>query len=275
MGPPRNRPGRAAALLAAGAILLISLPAAVVHAADMPVDLELVLAVDVSGSMDAEEQQLQRSGYIAAVTHPSVLGAIRAGAYSRIALAYVEWAGPGAQLVTVPWSLIEDGASAGRFAAGLAAAPAARIRGTSISGGLMFAARLFADNGYEGFRRVIDVSGDGPNNMGLPVVPTRDAVLAQGMVINGLPIMLRPSGYGFGSIANLDVYYQDCVIGGPGSFVIPVTDPDQFAEAIRQKLVLEIAGDPPPLRLAQGGERTPRVDCMIGERQRRSWDYER
>lgn len=243
-------------------------------AAETPVDLELVLAVDVSGSMDTDEQHVQRAGYVAAITHPDVLGAIRSGPYGRIALIYVEWAGPSAQAVTIPWSLIEDAASAERFASALAEAPTARIRGTSISGSLMFSARLFHNNGYEGFRQVIDISGDGPNNTGFPVVPARDAVLEQGIIINGLPLLIRPSG-GYGSISNLDIYYEDCVIGGPGSFMIPVRSPDQFAEAIRQKLVLEIAGNFPPLVLVQQGGRTPRIDCMIGERQRRTWEFER
>ena len=111
--------------------------------------------------------------------------------------------------------------------------PSPAIRGTSISGGLEFAARQFDGNGYEGLRRVIDISGDGPNNMGGPVVPARDAVLAQGVVINGLPILIRPR-CGGRVLAGLDYYYTDCVIGGPGSFVLPVQAPEQLAEAIRQ-----------------------------------------
>lgn len=239
-------------------------------AAETPVDLELVLAVDVSGSMDTEEHAIQRAGYVAALVHPDVVGAIRGGSYGRIAVAYVEWAGPFAQALAVPWRLVEDQATAEAMADELARAPYARIRGTSISGGLMFAAGLFDANGYEGVRRVIDVSGDGPNNMGLPVVPSRDSVLQRGIVINGLPIMVRPSG-GFGSIAELDIYYEDCVIGGPGSFVLPVLSLDDITEAIRRKLVLEIAGSAPDVVLAAIQARSGRIDCMIGEQQRRTW----
>ena len=244
-------------------------------AEDVPVDLELILAVDVSGSMDVEEQRLQRAGYVAALTDPQILGAIRSGAYGRVAMAYVEWAGSTAQSLTAPWSLVDDGESAEAFAQRVAAAPLARFRGTSISGALAFSAPLFEGNGYEGMRRVIDVSGDGPNNMGPPVVPVRDAVLEQGIVINGLPIMLRPSQTGTMDIPALDVYYTDCVIGGPASFVLAVQEPGQLAEAIRQKLVLEIAGLPPRVVPAaeQRATRGPRIDCMVGERLRRSWEW--
>ncbi len=244
-------------------------------AMDVPIDLELVLAVDVSGSMDFEEQQVQRAGYMDAITHPEVLAAIRSGPYGRIAVTYVEWGGSGYQQTTIPWGTIEDDGSAREFAAALAEAPIARIRGTSISGALRYASGLFEANGYEGFRRVIDISGDGPNNMGMPVVPTRDEVLHQGIVINGLPVMLRPSG-GYLGINNLDVYYEDCVIGGPGSFVVSVNNPAQFAETIRRKLVLEIAGQPAKVQPVQFTRRAPRIDCLIGEGLRQRWDmYER
>jgi hypothetical protein len=245
-------------------------PLGAVEGGGLPVDLELVLAVDVSGSMDAEEQRLQRAGYVAALTSPEVLAAIRTGIYGRVAIAYVEWAGPGAQALTVPWRVVEGGASAEALAAELAAAPLARYRGTSISAGLAFAASLFEGNGIEGLRRVIDVSGDGPNNMGPPVEPARDAAVDRGIVVNGLPIMLRPSPSG----AGLEPYFADCVVGGPGSFVLPVDDPARLAEAIRQKLVLEIAGLPArPVPAAGAGERArPRTtDCMVGERMRRMW----
>lgn len=241
--------------------------------AETPVDLELVLAVDVSGSMDLEERELQRAGYMAALLDPEVLGAIAAGSFRRIAVTFVEWAGTSSQAVAVPWRLIDGPGSAELFVGELAAAPLARRRGTSISSALLFTAPLFEGNGFEGLRRVIDVSGDGPNNIGPPVVPARDAVLAQGIGINGLPIMLRPSG-GFMSIRNLDLYYEDCVIGGPGAFVVPVHELDDMAEAIRRKLVLEIAGRPPVIIPAQL-QRAPRVDCMIGEILRRDWERDR
>jgi hypothetical protein len=238
-------------------------------AAQTPVDVELVLAVDVSQSMDFGEHELQRQGYVAALLHPQVLSAIRSGIYGRVAIAYVEWGG--SQSIMVPWTLVEDAGSARRFAEALASEPIRTIRGTSISGALGYAAGLFEANGYEGFRRVIDVSGDGPNSSGAPVVPARDAVLEQGVIVNGLPIMLREPSYSFYSIPDLDLYYADCVIGGPGSFVLPVDDPSQLADAIRQKLVLEIAGAPPRLLRAAELAPTARVDCLIGERLRRGW----
>jgi hypothetical protein len=234
-----------------------------------PVDVELVLAVDVSQSMDRGEHELQREGYVAALVHPQVLSAIRSGIYGRVAITYVEWGA--SQTVLTPWALIEDAAGAGRFAEALAAEPIRTIHGTSISGALTFAASLFEANGYEGFRRVIDVSGDGPNSAGAPVVPARDAALAQGLIINGLPIMLREPAHTFYSIPDLDIYYADCVIGGPGSFVLPVADASQLADAIRQKLVLEIAGAPPRLVQVAGTQRAPRIDCLIGEKLRRGW----
>jgi hypothetical protein len=246
-------------------------------AAETPVDLELVLAVDVSGSMDADEHALQRQGYVAAFLHAEVIGAVRSGPFGRIAVTYVEWAGPGAQAVVLPWALIDDAGGAAAFAAALSEAPLARIRGTSISGALRFAAPLFDGNGFEGTRRVIDVSGDGPNNAGAPVVPARDAALARGITVNGLPIALKAAGAWSLAGPDLAAYYRDCVTGGPGSFVLPVTEPDQLAEAIRQKLVLEIAGLPPPRPIpvvataaAAGGT----TDCLIGERLRRGWERE-
>jgi hypothetical protein len=248
--------------------LLLALPPRVA-AAQTPVDVELVLAVDVSQSMDPGELALQRRGYVDAVVHPQVLNAIRGGMYGRVAITYVEWGA--SQSVMTPWALIEDAKDAAAFAGTLAAQPLHTIRGTSISGALTFAARLFEANGFEGFRQVIDVSGDGPNSSGPPVVPARDAILAQGMIINGLPIMLRQPSYTFYSIPNLDIYYADCVIGGPGSFVLPVDDSNQLADAIRQKLLLEIAGVAPRLLQAAESGRAPRIDCLIGEKLRRQW----
>ncbi len=248
-------------------ILLWGMATAPSQAATEPVDLELVLAVDVSRSMDIDEQKLQRDGYVAAIQHPDVLYAISRGLYGKIALTYVEWAGPGMQQTIVDWRLI-DGADAARsFADTLAQAPTLQMRGTSIGNGLAYAAPRFDTNEFEGFRRVIDVSGDGPNNMGIPVETARDQVLAQGVTINGLPIMIKRPG-GFAAISNLDIYYEDCVIGGPGAFLIVVKSADQFADAIRRKLTLEIAGLEPHYRLAQSVTPQKRTDCLIGEKLR-------
>ena len=235
------------------------------RAADMPVDLELILAVDVSRSMDIDEQKLQRDGYVAALTHPEVIDAITQGRHGRIALSYVEWAGPSTQYKVVDWRAIDGPASAKAFAAALAQAPIQHFRGTSISNSLVFLAPQFDNNGYEAARRVIDVSGDGPNNMGLPIELARDPVVQSGITINGLPIMIKQS-MGFSSISNLDVYYEDCVIGGPGSFVIPIREREKFIEATRTKLILEIAGRQPEARIVPAASKAPRVSCTIGER---------
>ena len=208
----------------------------------IPVDVELVIAVDVSYSMDPEEQALQREGYVQALTSREFMQALREGANGKIAVTYFEWAGQFDQKIIMPWRLIEGPESADSVAAEIAAAPYRRASRTSISGGLIFAKPLFDHSGYRGLRRVIDVSGDGANNAGPLIVPTRDDVLAAGITINGLPIMLKRPLRGTMDIENLDVYYEDCVIGGPGAFVVPIHERKQFIEATRTKLVLEISG---------------------------------
>lgn len=240
------------------------------------VDLELVLAVDVSRSMDFEEQELQRDGYAAAFRHPEVVAAIVSGPLGRIAVTYVEWAGPDIQVVMVPWTIVAGPEDAQAFADEIGTAEMLRERGTSISGGLEFAAGLFAVSGVEGLRRTIDISGDGPNNMGLPVARVRDQVVAAGITINGLPIMLRPGG-GFGAygIRELDIYYEDCVIGGPGAFIVTVDEPSQFPAAIRRKLVLEIAGVLPLPGLTPAVATVPRIDCLVGEKRRERYLFDR
>jgi hypothetical protein len=238
---------------------------------DVDVDLELVLAVDVSRSMDAGEQDLQRQGYIDAIQHADVLAAIREGVFGRIAVTYAEWAGPGLQRVVAPWTLIEGADSASAFANAIAARPPSHLQGTSISGGLLFASGLFEGSGYRSPRQVIDVSGDGPNNMGVPVLQARELVLRRGMTINGLPIMIHADYSGGYSIPDLDVYYEDCVIGGPGAFLLTVESMERIAEAIRRKLVLEIAGAPAKILPAAFPGQAPRIDCLIGEKLRRRW----
>src|SRR5262245_17085928 len=250
------------------AALLWALPPA--RADDTPVDLELILAVDVSRSMDIDEQQLQRDGYVAAITHPEVIDAITQGRNGRIALTYVEWAGPDTQYTVVDWRAIDGPEAAGAFAGALARAPIQRFRGTSISNGLAFVAPQFDHNGFAATRRVIDVSGDGPNNMGIPIEPARALVVAAGITINGLPIMIKQPG-GFAAIPNLDKYYEQCVIGGFGAFLVVVQSADQFAEAIRRKLVLEIAGREPQIIPAAAVASDERMDCLIGEKLREQW----
>ncbi|TJW62254.1 MAG: DUF1194 domain-containing protein [Mesorhizobium sp.] len=246
-----------------------------------PVDVELVLAVDVSLSMSPAELEIQRHGYAAALMHDNVLKAIADGAYGKIAVTYVEWAGTTWQRVVVPWTVIANRADAEGFVAKLEANPPDSARRTSISGALSFGSDLFAESGFQGTKRVIDVSGDGPNNQGAPVDLTRDEVVRQGITINGLPLMTRGGFSGAFDVENLDRYYSDCVIGGPGAFMIPVNDWTQFPEAIRRKLVLELAGPASPQWAADEAAHVPVVladdkpatDCLAGEKmwRNRGW----
>jgi Protein of unknown function (DUF1194) len=222
------------------------------HAGDLPVDLELVLAVDVSGSVDEVEAQLQREGYIAALRHPHIIQAIQSGMLGRIAVAYVEWAGDHYQRLMLDWTVIEDEAAAQSFADALAETPLISAHWTSLSAAIDYAVPLFEGNGVESFRRVIDISGDGYNNRGRPVERARDDAVAAGITINGLPIVNdRPNPWGGSPPKDLDLYFEERVIGGPGAFLIVAEDYTSFASAILSKLLLEIAGDQPaPGRLA-------------------------
>ncbi len=251
-------------------VMLSGLPRGAARA-ETVVDLELVLAVDVSLSMDLEEQRLQRDGYVAAFRDPEVWAAIRSGPTGRIAVTYVEWAGVITQNTIVPWRLIDGPEAARALADDLAAQAITRARFTSISGALQYALGEFGRSRFRGARRVIDVSGDGPNNSGPPVESVRDMTVAQGIVINGLPIQIRYGGpNSLFDLPDLDAYYAACVIGGPGSFSIPIRERSQFASTIRQKLILEIAGLAPkkPARLIRADERTKPepYDCLIGEK---------
>jgi uncharacterized protein DUF1194 len=232
----------------------------------IPVDVELVIAVDISYSMDPDEQALQREGYIKALTSREFLQALRQGINGKIAITYFEWAGYTERRVVVPWRVIEGPESADAFVGEIAAAPYRRAARTSISGAIEFGAGLFENSGYRGLRRVLDISGDGANNNGQLVTVSRDEALAKGITINGLPIMLKRGSYVNMDIDKLDVYYEDCVIGGPGAFVIAIEERDKFIEATRTKLVLEIAGRVPPARIIPVAADKPRVPCTIGER---------
>lgn len=232
----------------------------------VPVDVELVLAVDISYSMDPEEQALQREGYIQALTSREFLSALREGGNGKIAVTYFEWAGANDQRVVVPWRVIDGPESADSFAAEIANAPYRRASRTSISGALQFGRALFDNSGYRGLRRVIDVSGDGANNAGPLVAITRDETVAAGITINGLPIMLKRANFGYVDAEELDVYYEDCVIGGAGAFVIPIRDRTEFVKATRTKLVLEIAGREPAVRVIPASADKPRISCTIGEK---------
>ena len=144
--------------------------------------------------------------------------------------------------------------------------PIRRASRTSISGAIYFAMPLFDENPYHGLRRVIDISGDGPNNNGAPVAGAREMALSKGIIINGLPIMVKEPSYSTMDIDNLDWYYEDCVIGGPGSFVVAIKDREKFKEAIRTKLLQEVASHTPERRVVPVAEKEPRVSCLIGEK---------
>lgn len=244
-----------------------------------PVDLELALGVDVSGSIDWEEAELQRRGYVDAFRHPQIIEAIQSGMLGRIAVTYYEWAGFGHMKVIADWTLVEDEATAHAFADKLAETRPRPASRTAISDAIDFAAGIFDGNGFDGQRRVIDLSGDGPNNHGELVTLARDRAVAQGITINGLPIVNdRPSPSGRPPLKDLDLYYRDCVIGGPRAFMVVANDFIDFARAVRRKLFLEIAGLMPephlepvlmPAQLQQQERIAP--PCDIGEKLRQRW----
>lgn len=198
------------------------------------VSVALVLAVDTSGSVSMGRFELQKQGYAAAFRNPQVLNAIRSLDTQSIAASMFQWTGPFLHVVVVDWALIKDEASVNAFADAIAAAPRQLFGGgTSISGAIDYARVLLAQSPYKGARRIIDISGDGSNNSGRPVTAARDEAVADGIGINGLPILTVEPG--------LDRYYYDNVIGGPGAFMIPAASYDDFADAILKKLINEIA----------------------------------
>ena len=230
------------------------------------VDVELVLAVDVSYSMDMDELAIQREGYAQAIVSKEFLQALKTGPNGKISVTYFEWAASSDQKIIIPWRVIDGPETADAVANEIMKTPIRRASRTSISGAINFAMPLFDENPYRGLRRVIDISGDGPNNNGSPVTVARDAALEKGITINGLPIMVKEPSYSTMDIDNLDFYYEDCVIGGPGSFVVTIKDREKFKEAIRTKLLLEVAGRTPERRIVPVTEKEPRVPCMIGEK---------
>jgi len=230
------------------------------------VDVELVIAVDISYSMDLDELAVQREGYAQAIVSKEFLQAIKTGPNSKLAVTYFEWSASSDQKIIIPWRVIEGPESADAVANEIMKAPVRRGSRTSISGAINFAMPLFGENPNHGLRRVIDISGDGPNNNGAPVADARAAALEKGITINGLPIMVKEPSYSTMDIDNLDWYYEDCVIGGPGSFVVSIKDRDNFKEAIRTKLILEVAGRTPEHPIVPVAEKEPRVPCLIGEK---------
>jgi hypothetical protein len=212
----------------------------------VPVDIELVLAVDVSRSIDADEFELQRQGYARAIVNPAVLNAIQSGSIGAIAVTYVEWSGAEQQRTVVDWTLIRDPASAQDFAAAILAAPRSFAAYTSISGAIDYSVRLFDSSRYEGSRQVIDISGDGSNNSGRPVWLARDAAIEGGITINGLAIINdRPNPFSRPE-PKLDDYYRENVVGGTGAFVMIAEDFTAFSSAILSKLIQEVGEAPQP-----------------------------
>ncbi|MBR0850961.1 DUF1194 domain-containing protein [Bradyrhizobium diazoefficiens] len=238
------------------------------------VNVELAIAVDVSYSMDMDELAIQREGYAQAIISKDFLQALKASPGGKVAVTYFEWSMSGDERVIIPWRVIDGPETADAVAAEIMAVPVRRGSSTSISGAINFAVKLFEENPHHGLRRIIDISGDGPNNDGGPVTGARDAALAKGIVINGLPIMVKDPSGSPTDIPNLDLYYEDCVIGGPGAFILTIKNREKFQEAIRTKLVLEIAGltpgddedVAPERRIVPAAEKEPRVNCLIGER---------
>jgi hypothetical protein len=249
---PRNRPAIAAALLIGFAIAGWCGGA---RAADA-IDLALVLAVDVSRSIDDQEFELQRQGYAAALTSPRVLKAIQSGPLRAIAITYIEWSNETEQKVVVDWTVLRDGETGGAIAQAILSAPRAFSGRTSISAAIDFAVRDFARSGVEASRRIIDVSGDGTNNSGRAVTEARDDAITAGITINALAIINEhPEGvYAQNHVRppeGLPDYFRQNVIGGPGSFLLQVDGFSSFADAITQKLISEIAALPAAVQHAE------------------------
>jgi hypothetical protein len=208
------------------------------------VDLQLVLAVDVSRSIDEVEAELQRRGYIEAMTNDRVIDAILSGEHKRIALCYTEWAGTHYQTIVIDWMVIDSAGSGRRFSDKLAESPRTSQSWTAVGAALAHAAQRFEESGFVSRRRVIDISGDGRTNDGPPAEQVRDRLVAQGIVINGLPVMMGRDNFGRPADLALDKYYEENVIGGPGSFMIVARSFDDFGRAVRSKLIREISAVP-------------------------------
>jgi hypothetical protein len=227
------------------------------------VDVELVIATDVSYSMDPKALAAQREAYAEAIVSQAFLKAIAAGPNKKIAITYFEWSAFRDQRLLVPWRLIDGLESASAVAAEIAKTPVRRGSRTSISGAINFAIPLFEANPYRGLRRLIDITGDGPNNVGGPVTGARDAALAKGITINGLAIMAKQPTVE--DISDLDLYYEDCVSGGPGAFVVANKVEDEFKEAVRTKLIREITGPAQDQKIVPATAKQTRLSCLIGE----------
>ena len=238
--PRRPMPTRRA--VAACALVMLLTGAAV--AAEAQVDLQLVLAVDASGSVNQRRFELQKQGYAAAFRNPRVLNAIRSGISQAIAVTMIQWTGPRLQILVVPWMVVKDEASAQALAAAIEGTPRKLFGGgTSISGAIDYSRLILAQSPFTATRRTIDVSGDGANNLGRPAALARDEAVRDGITINGLPILsIEP---------DLDTYYFENVVGGPGAVMVPADSYESFAEAILKKLIIEIADEGQQVHRAQ------------------------
>lgn len=245
----------------------------------IPVDLQLLLAVDVSQSIDSSEAQLQRNGYIEVLRDPEIINVIRSGFHGKVALSYMEWAGPLQQWLLVDWHIIDGRAAADKFVEKLIKSPIHIGQRTSISFAVLHAVSLFSNTKYSPTRKVIDVSGDGANNAGFYIHETRHRAVENGITINGLAIVNeRPSPLGIPATRNIDDYYEDCVIAGPGSFLVVADNLNSFAAAVRRKMILEIAGITVENNFRKRQNRLgykawlanmplQPADCLIGEKQ--------
>lgn len=221
--------------------LLLSLYLAAPAAAE-PVDLELVLLADASGSIDASEIRFQRQGYAEALASEDVLWAIRDGVHGRIAITYVEWADQFSQHVVVPWTVIGDSGDVARFSEKLLAAPREAQGRNAIGAAINAGERLIEGNGFEGLRKVIDFSGDSANNWnGMTIAEARASALAKGITINGLAILCRDCTSGRAADYDLEKAFEEQIIGGNNAFVVTASGPEEFRKAVKRKLVLEIA----------------------------------
>jgi hypothetical protein len=236
--PGRPTPTRRAVAAGAFAVFLAGATPAV--AAEVQVDLQLVLAVDASGSVNMYRFELQKRGYAAAFRNPRVLSAIRSGMSQAIAVTMHQWTGPRLQVHVIPWMVVKDEASAEALAAAIENTPRKLFGGgTSISGAIDYSRLILAQSPFTATRRTIDISGDGRNNAGRPARVARDEAIRDGITINGLPILsVEP---------DLDNYYFENVIGGPGAVMVPADSYESFAEAILKKLIIEIASDDPEI----------------------------
>lgn len=229
------------------------------------VDIQLVLAVDISFSISLDEQDIQRRGYVSAFRDPDVIRAITSGFRGRVAVTLLEWAGDDMQTQVVPWTLVSDEVSAHDFATRLENAPIHRSGRTSLSTALVAARSLFSQSPFVAQRQVIDISSDGLNNSGPRVDKVRDTLVYHGITINGLPLMI---GNSTGPEAQLDIYFEHCVVGGFGSFVSPVFNWEEFGPTLKKKLITEISG-PGPERIHLAATSQTEMDCLIGEKEDR------